>query len=230
MEVGAEDGSVINKGVISGSANSGSETSFLDIFGSSVVNSKTIAAQATVFSEVQVFIGGSSITNAVSGSVFAGATSGSRAFLDIEFGSDGTFTNSGSVTVSASASSEGELIISGGTVTNAKTIQVVANGQSHVFGQILADTINNSGLMAASAGADSTAFLEISGFVNNKGGKIVASGVAEVAFDSGTTVSGGTLATTGSGVLFVGGRSSVPVTLRRPSRWRGPPLPRVRRS
>ena len=99
-----------------------------------VVNSKTIAAQATVFSEVEVFIGGSSITNAVSGSVFAGATSGSSAFLDIEFGSDGTFTNSGSVTVSASASSEGELSISGGTVTNAKTIQVVANGQSDVFG------------------------------------------------------------------------------------------------
>ena len=130
MDVFAEIGSVINKGVISGSANSGSIT-FLDIFGSSVVNSKTIAAQATVFSEVEVFIGGSSITNAVSGSVFAGATSGSSAFLDIEFGSDGTFTNSGSVTVSASASSEGELTISGGTVTNAKTIQVVANGQSH---------------------------------------------------------------------------------------------------
>ena len=51
VDVFAEIGSVINKGVISGSANSGSIT-FLDIFGSSVVNSKTIAAQATVFSEV----------------------------------------------------------------------------------------------------------------------------------------------------------------------------------
>ena len=191
---------------MSGSANSGSLTSVFiepDDF-SSVTNSKTMAVQATVFSEAELRIGGSTITNAVSASMFAGATSGSSAFLDIEFGSDGTFTNSGSVTVSVGASSVGELVISGGTFTNAKTVQVVANGQSHVFGQILADTINNSGVLAASAGADSTATLEISGFVNNSGGKIVASGVAEVSFDSGTTVSGGTLATTGSGILFVG--------------------------
>jgi hypothetical protein len=53
VEVESRDGSVINKGVMSGSANSGS-ISLLDIFGSSVVNSKTIAAQATVFSEVEV--------------------------------------------------------------------------------------------------------------------------------------------------------------------------------
>ena len=200
------NGSVVNKGVMSGSANSGSLTSVFiepDDF-SSVTNSKTMAVQATVFSEAELRIGGSTITNAVSASMFAGATSGSSAFLDIEFGSDGTFTNSGSVTVSVGASSVGELVISGGTFTNAKTVQVVANGQSHVFGQILADTINNSGVLAASAGADSTATLEISGFVNNSGGKIVASGVAEVSFDSGTTVSGGTLATTGSGILFVG--------------------------
>ena len=136
VEVGA--GNFLNTGVMSGSANSASET-FLDISADSITNSKTIAAQATVFSEVQVFLGGSSITNAVSGSVFAGATSGSLAILDIEFGSDGTFTNSGSVTVSAGASSEGTLFISGGTVTNTKTIQVVANGQSHVQGFISAN-------------------------------------------------------------------------------------------
>ena len=130
VEVDAGAGLLVNKGVISGSANSGSET-FLEIFGSSVVNSKTIAAQATVFSEVEVEIAGSSITNTASASIFAGAASGSETFLLIEtFISNGTFTNSGAVTVSASASSEGELVISGGTVTNAKTIQVVANGQS----------------------------------------------------------------------------------------------------
>ena len=54
------------------------------------------------------------------------------------------FTNSGSVTVSAGASSEGELSIRGGTVTNAKTIQVVANGQSHVFGVITAAHIRRT--------------------------------------------------------------------------------------
>jgi hypothetical protein len=188
VEVDAGAGLLVNKGVISGSANSGSET-LLEIFGSSVVNSKTIAAQATVFSEVEVEIAGSSIHPDRGWRVCL--CWGQRPGEINRICSVGrTFTNSGSVTVSAGASSEGELFISGGTVTNAKTIQVVANGQSHVEGFISANTINNSGLMAASAGADSTATREISGFVNNKGGKIVASGVAEVFFDSGTTALG----------------------------------------
>lgn len=201
---------VVNDGamLLSATDDSGeSDAIALGISGTtSVTNSGSISAVASDFSDASLSVSGGTVTNAAGKTIEATATLDSFVSAGI-FGSGAgsTVTNSGTILISATESSDAVLDLSnsGGTIVNTKTIEVVATDQSFASATISATTtVNSSGTILASGGADSTADVYFGGTVNNTGGTISGAGNAAIWLND-ATISGGTLRTTGSEAAIV---------------------------
>ena len=200
-------GTIDNAKQITALNNSFDTAAFIQLFtgaGGSALNSGSIIGSANLSyaGDTSITISGGTIENLKNANIQIVATSNSYNYSDNYAAVQGTaIINSGTMLASAGVSSDDYMSISGSTVSNFKLIEAVATQQSYAEVDIYGSLVN-SGTLEASGAADSEAAVYLIGTVANTSGVISAAGNGVVHLHA-VTVTGGTLATSGSQAAIV---------------------------